>query len=108
MAGTDSSNPASSSGESCANRTSPRGGAGIEDLFDPALLKTVLDGKIFDPDKEHNAPGKYGKVAFAERASWFQMLPPFDFSGFAPVLDRIVAVLDHHAGLKAAQLGVAV
>jgi RNA-directed DNA polymerase len=79
----------------------------IEDLFDPALLKTVLDGKTFDPNKEHNAPGKYGKVVFAERV----VVPnaaTIDFSGFTPLLDRIVAVLDHHAGVKAAPLGVAV
>jgi hypothetical protein len=30
-----------------------------------------------------------------------------DFSGFAPLLDRIVAVLDHHAALKAAPLAAA-
>jgi RNA-directed DNA polymerase len=52
----------------------------IEDLFDPALQKTVLDGKTFDPDKEHNAPGKYGKIAFAEqvvvrRSRLFGQLP---------------------------------
>jgi retron-type reverse transcriptase len=79
----------------------------IEDLFDPALLKTVLDGKTFDPNKEHNALGKYGKVVFAERV----VVPnaaTIDFSGFAALLDRIVAVLDHHAGLKAAPLSVAV
>lgn len=79
----------------------------IEDLFDPTLLQTVLDGKTFDPTKTHNAPGKYGKVVFAERV----VVPnaaTIDFSRFATLLDRIVAVLDHHTGLKAAPLGVAV
>ena len=79
----------------------------IEDLFDPALLKTVLDGKTFNPNKAHNAPGEYGKVAFAERV----IVPnaaTIDFSGFAALLDRIVAVLDHYARLKAAPFGVAV
>jgi RNA-directed DNA polymerase len=88
-------------------KTAPPHKSCIEDLFDPTLLNTVLDGKTFDPNKEHNAPGKYGKVVFAE-----QVVVPraatIDFSGFAPLLDRIVAVLDHHAGLKAAPLGVAV
>jgi len=73
----------------------------IEDLFNPALLTTVLEGKTFDPNKEHNAPGKYGKVAFAER-----VVPPnaatIDFSGFVPLINRIIAVMDHHAALKAA------
>ena len=88
-------------------KTAPPHKSCIEDLFDPTLLNTVLDGKTFDPNKEHNAPGKYGKVVFAE-----QVVVPraatIDFSGFAPLLDRIVAVLDHHAGLKAAPLGMAV
>jgi RNA-directed DNA polymerase len=38
----------------------------IEDLFDPTLLKTVIDVKTFDPNKEHEAEGKYGKLIFAE------------------------------------------
>ena len=79
----------------------------MEAFFDPAVLATELDGKTFDPDKEHDAPGKYGKVVFATR-----VVEPnankIDFSGFVPLLDRIVAVLDHHAGLKAAPLAAAV
>ena len=79
----------------------------METFFDPAVLATVLDGKTFDPDKEHDAPGKYGKAVFAAR-----VVEPnadeIDFSGFAPLLDRIVAVLDHHAGLKTAPLTAAV
>ena len=31
----------------------------IETFFDPSVLATELDGKTFDPDKEHDAPGKY-------------------------------------------------
>ena len=38
----------------------------IESLFDPALLKTVLDGKTFNPKKEHADHTEYGKVVFAE------------------------------------------
>jgi RNA-directed DNA polymerase len=78
----------------------------METCFDPALLATVLDGKTFDPANEQDEPGKYGKAVFATR-----VIEPnaatIDFSGFAPLLDRIVAVLDHHAGLKAAPLTVA-
>jgi RNA-directed DNA polymerase len=73
----------------------------IEDLFPPAWLKTLVDGKIFDPNKEHDEAGKYGKVVFATRV----VIPnaaAIDFSGFAPLLDRIIAVLDHHAALKMA------
>jgi RNA-directed DNA polymerase len=79
----------------------------IENFFDPALLATVLDGKTFDPDKEHDEAGKYGKAIFAAR-----VVEPhaatIDFSGFAPLLDRIVAVLDHHVGMKSAPLTVAI
>jgi RNA-directed DNA polymerase len=79
----------------------------IETFFDPALLATVLDGKTFDPDKEHDEAGKYGKAIFAAR-----VIEPnaatIDFSGFAPLLDRIVAALDHHAKMKSAPLTAAI
>jgi RNA-directed DNA polymerase len=79
----------------------------METFFDAAVLATELDGKTFDPDKEHDAPGKYGKLVFATR-----VIEPnaniIDFTGFAPLLDRIVAVLDHHARLKAAAVAAAI
>lgn len=79
----------------------------METFFKPTVLATQLDGKTFDPDKEHDEPGKYGKAVFASK-----VVEPnadkIDFSGFAPLLDRIVAVLDHHAALKAAPLAAVV
>lgn len=75
----------------------------METFFDAAVMATELDGKTFDPDKEHDAPDKYGKTIFAVRVVEANA-DKIDFSGFAPLLDRIVAVLDHHAGLKAAPL----
>jgi RNA-directed DNA polymerase len=39
----------------------------IEDLFDPELLNTVIDGKTFDPDNEHAEDGRYGKLVFAKK-----------------------------------------
>lgn len=79
----------------------------IETFFDAAVLATELDGKTFDPDKDHDAPGKYGKTVFATR-----VVEPnahkINFSGFGPLLNRIVAVLDHHAALKATPLTAAV
>ena len=33
-----------------------------EDFFDPIVLGTKIDGKNFNPDKEHDAPGEYGKA----------------------------------------------
>jgi hypothetical protein len=68
----------------------------IEELFDPVLLTTKLNGKTFDPDKKHDEPGKYGKTKFAEQVVAPQKAT-IDFSGFAPLLDRVVAVIDNHA-----------
>lgn len=74
----------------------------IENLFPPFLFKTMVDGKTFDPDKEHEEAGKYGKVIFAKRVV-IPLAAKIDFSGFVPLLDRIVAVLDHHLALKTAK-----
>lgn len=67
----------------------------IEDLFPPPLLKTELEGKKFNPNKEHEADGEYGKFIFAEK-----VVKPnadaIDFSGFKPLLTRITAVMDHY------------
>jgi hypothetical protein len=83
----------------------PESGSGekscIEDLFPSTLLETPVDGKYFDPNKDHEESGKYGKLVFAKRV----VIPnasSIDFSAFAPLLDRIVAVLDHHAAMKKA------
>ena len=77
----------------------------METFFVAAALATVLNGKTFDPHKEHDAAGKYGKFAFATR-----VIEPnantINFSGFAPLFDRIVAVLEHSAGLKKAPIAV--
>ncbi len=73
----------------------------IEDLFQPALLATKLNGKSFDPKKDHGDDTHYGKVAFAEsvvRAN----AGTVDFSGFEDLLIRIEEVLKHYAALSAA------
>jgi RNA-directed DNA polymerase len=73
----------------------------IESLFDPALLKTVLDGKVFNPKKEHGDHTEYGKVVFAEavvRAN----AGAVDFSGFQGLLSRVEDVLKHYATLSTA------
>ena len=72
----------------------------IEDAFDPALLATPVGGKTFDRSKTHAAPGKYGKQVFAERVVK-PSASTTNLSGFIPLLDRIVAAIDHTA-LKAA------
>ncbi len=68
----------------------------IEDFFDPVLLATKLEGKKFNPNKDHGADGEYGKYVFAEK-----VVRPnagtINFSGFAPLLERIAAVIDHYS-----------
>lgn len=74
----------------------------IESLFTPPLLKTVLDGKSFNPKKEHADHTEYGKVVFAEavvRAN----ASTVDFSGFEDLLTRVQGVLKHYAALSAAK-----
>ena len=67
----------------------------IEDFFPQSLLKTELDGKTFNPNKDHGADGEYCKFHFAD-----QVVRPnagkIDFSGFVPLLKRIAAVIDHY------------
>ena len=67
----------------------------IENFFPPPLLQTQLDGKKFNPHKEHEADGEYGKFVFAEK-----VVRPnadnIDFSGFTPLLEGITAVIDHY------------
>lgn len=67
----------------------------IEDLFDPALLKTEIDGKRFDANKKHGELGKYGKQRFAEKVVQPQK-DTIDFSKFSGLLHRIVAVLNDY------------
>lgn len=73
----------------------------IEALFDPALLKTVLDGKAFNPKKEHADHTEYGKVIFA-KAVVRANAGTVDFSGFEGLLTRIEEVLKHYAALLVA------
>ncbi|WJS84162.1 retron Ec67 family RNA-directed DNA polymerase/endonuclease [Paracoccus sp. TOH] len=73
----------------------------IENLFQPALLAIKLNGKSFDPRKDHGDDTHYGKVAFAE-----SVVRPnastVDFSGFEDFLKRIEDVLKHYADIFAA------
>jgi len=79
----------------------------IEDFFDPTLLLTPIDGKMFDPAKEHAAPGKYGKLIFAEKVVRPNM-DTIDFSAFAPLLDRVLAVITNHASFMSPSLPTAI
>ena len=62
-------------------------------LYLEEFFKTEIKGKTYDPKKEHGVADKYSK--FAER-----VIKPnadtIEFSGFAPLLNRIVAVLQNY------------
>jgi len=72
----------------------------IEDFFDAEVLATKLGDKTFNPDKEHDAPGEYGKVAFAENVVRPQA-HKINFGGFDPLLTRVDAVIEHYSNKKA-------
>jgi hypothetical protein len=63
----------------------------IEDCFESALLQTSFAGKTLNPEDDKLGPNEFGKVALAGivRANADKIV----FSGFAPLLDRVVAVL---------------
>ena len=68
----------------------------IEDFFDRELLATKLDAKKFNPKKVHGADGEYGKAVFADKVIR-PKADTIDFSKFAPLLERVSAVVDHYS-----------
>jgi RNA-directed DNA polymerase len=79
----------------------------IEALFDPEVLGTKVDGKPFDPKKDHGDDKAYGKVIFAERVVR-PNAETIDFSGFSELLSRIVQSVTHYKAIKSAVRGVSV
>lgn len=67
----------------------------IEDLFDPALLKTVLSGKTFNPNDKKMTSSEYSKNHFAKYVIKAQQAT-IDFSGFEPVLNSILKIIKNH------------
>ena len=67
----------------------------IEDLFDPELRETPIDGKTFDFSKKNKADDKHGKTVFATKVIRPQA-DQIDFSRFEKLLDRIIVVLDDY------------
>jgi RNA-directed DNA polymerase len=53
----------------------------IEDFFEPEILKTEIDGKVFNPAKLHDGPASTGRLCS----------PKFEL-----ILNRILAVMDHY------------
>jgi len=68
----------------------------IEDFFDDSIKDTIWNGKIFSRENNFDRNTNYGKSDFANKV----VKPNADsinFSGFKPILDRFVEVLDEHA-----------
>jgi RNA-directed DNA polymerase len=67
----------------------------IESFFNDDVKSAKLNGKSFSTDKEINTTTQYGKAIFAEK-----IVRPnadtIDFSGFSPIIYRIVSVIRHY------------
>lgn len=71
----------------------------IEDFFDDATLKTEVDGRSFTRKNDEDDPKFYGKATFAHKVI-ADNAGAIDFKGFAPLLDRIVAVIEDYEVVK--------
>jgi hypothetical protein len=67
----------------------------IEDLFEKSVKNTILNDKKFSPESKIDTTKEYGKEIFAK-----SVIKPnaskIDFSGFDPLLSRIVSTLDDY------------
>ena len=71
----------------------------IECLFSSALLDTRIDGKPFDPGKEHGDEAAYGKIIFAEKVV-SQTSSEADFPGFKDLLYRFEQCITHYQKVR--------
>lgn len=71
----------------------------IEDLFDDSTRRIKVSGKSFNPSNGMNNDTEYGKEIFAKKVIRAQK-GSINFSGFTPLLDRIVAAMDHYDANK--------
>lgn len=70
----------------------------VEDLFEPKLLKTELNGKKFNPDDAKMTSNEYSKNHFAKFVVKAQQ-ESIDFSGFEPILNTILKIVKQHGRL---------
>jgi RNA-directed DNA polymerase len=70
----------------------------IENLFDPTLLSSAIGGKTLNLTNKKSEDYEIGKAAFANFVR--SNASNIDFSGFDPLLDRIVSVLNHYPKSK--------
>ena len=70
----------------------------IEDFFDIEILKTIIDGKKFNPNNnESGTNNTYSKTVFAEKVIKVKQ-NSINFDHFKPLLDRIVQTINFHHG----------
>ena len=67
----------------------------IEDLFENKILKTKLEGKLFNRNSELNTKTDYGKHVFAERVIKLNQ-DKINFSNFKPLLNKLVHIIDEY------------
>jgi RNA-directed DNA polymerase len=71
----------------------------IEDFFPEHVRNTIIAGKSFNPRNDDFDPtANYGKHVFSQKVI-AQNANQIDFSAFAEILNRIVAVIDHHKSM---------
>jgi hypothetical protein len=68
----------------------------IEDFFDKATKEIVVAGKKFDPDAKEDTGTHYGKTVFAHKVIAVHA-DKIKFTGFRPLLSRIVTAISAHA-----------
>jgi RNA-directed DNA polymerase len=64
----------------------------IESFFDAVLKATLIGGKTFNPENNHDPATEYGKADFAEKV----VVPNadrIDWTPFSPLLERIASVV---------------
>jgi RNA-directed DNA polymerase len=71
----------------------------IENFFSTSVLEEKVGGKTFDPSISYDSAANYGKHVFAQQVV-AKKASSIDFSGFTELLNRLVAVIDHHKGKK--------
>ncbi|BCO10628.1 hypothetical protein GF1_30040 [Desulfolithobacter dissulfuricans] len=75
----------------------------IESLFNPELLKTKIDGKIFNPKSYLDKKKEYSKTVFAEKVVRMNQ-NDIDFTGFKPLFNRIELAIQNYTQINAEHL----
>lgn len=71
----------------------------IEDLFEKSTLDEIVGGKKFNPSSKADNTIEYGKEIFAKKVILAKK-GTIVFSGFKPLLNRIVQCIEHYDSIK--------